>query len=127
MKSKYLLTIVLASLLSLVSCGSTPSGDTGGNPPSGGGGENPPVETEEKVTITFSNEYHSTQNFTTLTRGSFTIQAYKGYYGQTAPQYVESQKQLKLYASNELSHNDNFKGHHAGGTEEERLIDISIF
>ena len=102
-RPKYLLTILLASLLSLASCGSTPTPtDPGGNPPSGGGGENPPAETEEKVTIVFSSEYHSTQNFTTLTKGSFTIQAYKGYYGQTAPQYVESAKQLKLYASNEL-------------------------
>ena len=36
-------------------------------------------------------------------------------------------KEYGLYVSNELSHNDNFKGHHAGGTEEERLIDISVF
>ena len=32
-----------------------------------------------------------------------------------------------LFASNELNHIDNFKGHHAGGTENERLIDISVF
>ena len=32
-----------------------------------------------------------------------------------------------LYASKELPHMDFFKGHHAGGTIEERLIDISIF
>ena len=32
-----------------------------------------------------------------------------------------------LYAPNELAHLDNFKGHHAGGTTEEREIDISIF
>ena len=41
--------------------------------------------------------------------------------------YLNTTKEYGLYASNELSHNDNFKGHHAGGTEEERLIDISIF
>ena len=32
-----------------------------------------------------------------------------------------------LYASKELSFIDNFKGHHAGGTKEEREIDVSIF
>lgn len=32
-----------------------------------------------------------------------------------------------LYASKELKHMDLFKGHHAGGTKEERLIDISVF
>ena len=32
-----------------------------------------------------------------------------------------------LYASKELPHMDFFKGHHAGATEEERLIDISVF
>lgn len=32
-----------------------------------------------------------------------------------------------LIASKELCHPDLFKGHHAGGTAEERLIDISIF
>ena len=32
-----------------------------------------------------------------------------------------------LYASKEMKHMDYFKGHHAGGTIEERLIDISIF
>ena len=32
-----------------------------------------------------------------------------------------------IYASKELNHLDNFKGHHAGGTEAERLIDISVF
>lgn len=32
-----------------------------------------------------------------------------------------------LIASKELANNDKFKGHHAGGTPEERLIDISIF
>lgn len=35
--------------------------------------------------------------------------------------------ELSLYASKELPHMDIFKGHHAGGTKEERLIDISIF
>ena len=32
-----------------------------------------------------------------------------------------------LYASKEMKHLDLFKGNHAGGTMEERLIDISIF
>ena len=32
-----------------------------------------------------------------------------------------------LLASKELAHYPPFKGHHAGGTKEERLIDISIF
>jgi hypothetical protein len=32
-----------------------------------------------------------------------------------------------IIASKELSKPDDFKGHHAGGTKEERLIDISIF
>ena len=32
-----------------------------------------------------------------------------------------------LYASKELKHMDFFNGHHAGGTKEERLIDISIY
>ena len=32
-----------------------------------------------------------------------------------------------LLASKELVHHDSFKGHHAGGTKEERLIDISVF
>ena len=32
-----------------------------------------------------------------------------------------------LYASKELKHFDLFKGHHAGGTKEEREIDVSIF
>ena len=32
-----------------------------------------------------------------------------------------------LLASKELAHYTPFKGHHAGGTKEERLIDISIF
>ena len=32
-----------------------------------------------------------------------------------------------MVASKELHHPDLFKGHHAGGTDEERLIDISIF
>ena len=36
-------------------------------------------------------------------------------------------REYGLHASTELSHLDTFKGHHAGGTEEERLIDISIF
>ena len=35
--------------------------------------------------------------------------------------------EYSLFASNELKHMDFFKGHHAGGTKEERLIDISIF
>ena len=32
-----------------------------------------------------------------------------------------------LFASKEMKRLDTFKGHHAGGTKEERLIDISIF
>ena len=32
-----------------------------------------------------------------------------------------------LFSSSELEHMDFFKGHHAGGTIEERLIDISVF
>ena len=35
--------------------------------------------------------------------------------------------EYSLYASKELPHMDFFKGHHAGGTIEERLIDISVF
>ena len=35
--------------------------------------------------------------------------------------------EMSLYASKELNHMDIFKGHHAGGTKEERLIDISVF
>ena len=35
--------------------------------------------------------------------------------------------EYSLFASKELKHMDVFKGHHAGGTKEERLIDISIF
>ena len=35
--------------------------------------------------------------------------------------------EYSLFASKELKHMDFFKGHHAGGTKEERLIDISIF
>ena len=35
--------------------------------------------------------------------------------------------EMSLYASKELKHMDFFKGHHAGGTKEERLIDISIY
>ena len=36
-------------------------------------------------------------------------------------------KEYGIFASKEFKFTDNFKGHHAGGTEEERLIDISIF
>ena len=36
-------------------------------------------------------------------------------------------REYGLFASKELNHIDEFKGHHAGGTEEERLIDISVF
>ncbi len=36
-------------------------------------------------------------------------------------------REYGMYASKELAHLDLFKGHHAGGTSEERLIDISIF
>ena len=35
--------------------------------------------------------------------------------------------ECSLFASKELKHMDFFKGHHAGGTKEERLIDISVF
>lgn len=38
-----------------------------------------------------------------------------------------SHDEYSLFASKELSFIDTFKGHHAGGTDEERLIDISIF
>ncbi|MCR5185280.1 MAG: alkaline phosphatase family protein [Bacilli bacterium] len=38
-----------------------------------------------------------------------------------------AKKEYAIYPSEELKFIDNFKGHHAGGTEEERLIDISIF
>ena len=38
-----------------------------------------------------------------------------------------SKKEYGLFASKEMNHIDNFKGHHAGGTDEERLIDVSIF
>lgn len=102
-KNKYLSSLILALTLSLFSCINAPysPSDPGGESDPGGGG-NPPAPVEETVSVTFSTLYHYTQNFTTLTKGSFTIEAYKGYYGQTAPQYVESVKQLKLYASNEL-------------------------
>ena len=36
-------------------------------------------------------------------------------------------REYGMYASKELHHLDVFKGHHAGGTAEERLIDISLF
>ena len=32
-----------------------------------------------------------------------------------------------LFASKEMAHIDTFKGHHAGGTQEERLVDIHVF
>ena len=38
-----------------------------------------------------------------------------------------SKKEYGIYASKEFEYVEEFKGHHAGGTEEERLIDISIF
>lgn len=38
-----------------------------------------------------------------------------------------SHDEYGLLASKELSHLAAFKGHHAGGTKEERLIDISVF
>ena len=38
-----------------------------------------------------------------------------------------SKDKHSLYASKELKHFDKFKGHHAGGTIEEREIDISIY
>ena len=38
-----------------------------------------------------------------------------------------SKREYGIIASKELYHHDLFKGHHAGGTDEERLIDISIF
>ena len=38
-----------------------------------------------------------------------------------------AKKDYGMIASKELFHKDTFKGHHAGGTDEERLIDISIF
>ena len=38
-----------------------------------------------------------------------------------------SKREYGIIASRELHVLDTFKGHHAGGTDEERLIDISIF
>ena len=38
-----------------------------------------------------------------------------------------SKREYALVAKNELHHPDLFPGHHAGGTKEERLIDVSIF
>ena len=38
-----------------------------------------------------------------------------------------AKKEYGIYASKEMAHTENFKGHHAGGTDAERLIDISIF
>lgn len=38
-----------------------------------------------------------------------------------------AKKEYGLFASKEMSHHESFKGHHAGGTDAERLIDISIF
>ena len=44
------------------------------------------------------------------------------------PIYVAiSKREYGIYASKELVRIDTYKGHHAGGTEAERLIDISIF
>ena len=37
-----------------------------------------------------------------------------------------SKREYGMIASKELYRKDTFKGHHAGGTDEERLIDISI-
>ena len=37
-----------------------------------------------------------------------------------------SKREYGMIASKEMHHKDTFKGHHAGGTDEERLIDISI-
>lgn len=38
-----------------------------------------------------------------------------------------AKKNYGMIASKELAYIDTFKGHHAGGTDEERLIDVSIF
>ena len=38
-----------------------------------------------------------------------------------------AKKEYGIIASKELSKLDLFKGHHAGGTKEERLIDVSVF
>ena len=38
-----------------------------------------------------------------------------------------AKKEYGIWASKEFNYKEKFKGHHAGGTEEERLIDISIF
>ena len=38
-----------------------------------------------------------------------------------------SKREYGIYASKELVRIDTYKGHHAGGTDAERLIDISIF
>lgn len=55
--------------------------------------------------------------------------------GEPAPGAIDAfgdyiaiaKKEYGIFASKEMAHIDNFKGHHAGGTPEERLIDISIF
>ncbi len=38
-----------------------------------------------------------------------------------------AKKEFGLHIPRELNYKEHFKGHHAGGTNEERLIDISIF
>ncbi len=55
--------------------------------------------------------------------------------GEPAPGVIDSfgdyiaiaKKEYGLFASKEMKYFESFKGHHAGGTDEERLIDISIF
>ena len=55
--------------------------------------------------------------------------------GEPAPGAIDSfgdfiaiaKREYGMFASKELYRLDAFKGHHAGGTKEERLIDISIF
>ena len=51
----------------------------------------------------------------------------KGVFDTFGDYLAVSTREVGIYASKELSFIDNFKGHHAGGTKEERLIDIAIF
>ena len=50
-----------------------------------------------------------------------------GVYNTFGDFVATAKRDYGMIASNELHHPDLFKGHHAGGTDEERLIDISIF
>lgn len=50
-----------------------------------------------------------------------------GVYDSIGDYIAISHDKYGIVASKELQKPDKFKGHHAGGTEEERLIDIAIF